>query len=162
MLDGNPLFLSPLQQLAADIFRAIADPCGAGLAASFDDAVQTADDAFGGQREVDFDTQTFAIEIIRHVQQPECPAVTQAVGHEIHGPSHVRCTWHGHAFKNTPRMSGPAVSMEQAEPHRSNWTSSAGDLPTPMERDPDRPGKVHLPDLRENQPAARAFRTSHR
>ncbi len=33
MLDDNPVFLSPNQQLTTDVFRAVVDPYGAGLAA---------------------------------------------------------------------------------------------------------------------------------
>ncbi len=40
VLDGDPMFLGPYQQLATDVFRAVVDPYGAGLAAPFDDPVQ--------------------------------------------------------------------------------------------------------------------------
>ena len=36
VLDGNPLFISPFQQLFADVFRTIVNPNGARLAAPFD------------------------------------------------------------------------------------------------------------------------------
>ena len=36
VLDGNPLFLGPDQQLATDVVRAVVDPDGAGFAAPFD------------------------------------------------------------------------------------------------------------------------------
>ena len=34
--DGNPLFLSPFHQIFTDVFRAVINPNGAGLAAPFD------------------------------------------------------------------------------------------------------------------------------
>ena len=48
MLDRNPMFLRPFHQLFTNVFRAIVDPNGSCLAATFDDPVQAADDAFGG------------------------------------------------------------------------------------------------------------------
>jgi hypothetical protein len=47
MPDRNPPRLSPFQQLAADVFRAVVDTNGAREAAPFDDPVQAADDTFG-------------------------------------------------------------------------------------------------------------------
>jgi len=43
VLDGNPLFLGPYQQLATDVFGAVVDPYGAGFAAPFYDAVKAPD-----------------------------------------------------------------------------------------------------------------------
>ena len=56
---------------------AIVDTNSAGLSTPFDDAVQAADHAFGGQREVDLDAQTSTVEVVRLIQQPECPAIAQ-------------------------------------------------------------------------------------
>ena len=47
VLDGDAPFPGPDQQLAADVFRAVVDPYGAGLAAPFDDPVETSDDPLG-------------------------------------------------------------------------------------------------------------------
>ena len=102
------MFLSPFHQLCTDVFGSVVDSDSAGLAAPLDHPVQTADDAFGGQREVDLDAQSFAVKIIQNVQQPERTAVTQPVGHEVplrrlkanayratHRPGHVWRIWHG-------------------------------------------------------------------
>ncbi len=43
------------------------------FAAPFDDLVEAADDAFSRQREVYLNTQTFAVEVVQDVQQPELP-----------------------------------------------------------------------------------------
>jgi hypothetical protein len=40
---GNPLFLCPFHELAADIFRAVVHPNDVWFASPFDDLVQTAD-----------------------------------------------------------------------------------------------------------------------
>ena len=40
VLDGDAPLFGPDQQLATDVFRAVVDPCGAWLAAPFDDPVQ--------------------------------------------------------------------------------------------------------------------------
>ena len=90
VLVGDLPLLSPFQQLAADVFRAVVDPYGAGFAAPFYDPVEASDDPFGGQREVDLDPQPLAVEAVQHVQQPECTAIAEAIGHEIHRPGHIR------------------------------------------------------------------------
>jgi hypothetical protein len=64
-------------------------------ATPFDDPVQTVDDPFGWQREVDLDTQSLAVEVIQHVQQPKCTAIFEAICHEVHGLGHVGCIGHG-------------------------------------------------------------------
>ena len=50
VLDGNALFLSPFQQLATDIFRAIINPNYSWFSTPLDDPVQAADDPFGRER----------------------------------------------------------------------------------------------------------------
>ena len=87
MLDGNPLFFCPFQQLATDVFGAIVNTNGAGLSTPFNDAVQAPDDPLGGQGKVDLDAQSFTVEVVQHVQQPELAAVTQTVGHEGKRPA---------------------------------------------------------------------------
>jgi hypothetical protein len=77
------MFLGPFHQFFADVFGAVVDPYGAGLAAPFDDAVEAPYDALGWQREVDLDPQAFSIEVVQHVQQPECPAIPEPIRHEI-------------------------------------------------------------------------------
>jgi hypothetical protein len=44
------------------------DPNGAWLAAPFDDPVQAADDPLGRKREIHLDPQSFAVEVIQHIQ----------------------------------------------------------------------------------------------
>ena len=62
VLDGNPLFSGPFQQLATDVFRPVVDPNGAWFAAPFDDPVKAPDHALCGQRKVDLDAQPLAVE----------------------------------------------------------------------------------------------------
>jgi hypothetical protein len=90
MPDRNSQRFSPFQQLAADLVRAVVDTNGARSAAPFDDRGKAADDPLRRQRKVDLDAQTFAVEVIQHVQQPERPAVAKAIGHEVHRPDRVR------------------------------------------------------------------------
>ena len=107
MLDDNPLFPGPFQQLSADVFRATIDSYGARFAAPFDNPVSAPNHSFGGQGEIDTDAKPFAVEIIQHVQQTEpatirCPAMVcpqtmrgaRPVRHEVHRPGHVRSIWH--------------------------------------------------------------------
>ena len=67
MQDGNPMFLVPDQQLATDVFRAVVDPYRPGFTTPLDNSVQTADDPLGWQREIHFDAQPFAVEVVQHV-----------------------------------------------------------------------------------------------
>ena len=90
VLDCNPLFLGPYQQLATDVFRAVVHPNGAGLAAPFDDPVQAANDTFGGPRDVDLNAQACTGEVVQHVQQPKRAAISEAICHEVHRPGDVR------------------------------------------------------------------------
>jgi hypothetical protein len=94
MQDGNPLFPGPFDQLSTDVFRAVIHPFGAGLAAPFDDPIQAADHAPGGKRKVYPDPQTVAVEVVRHVHQPERPTLPQMISHEVHRPGHVGRFWH--------------------------------------------------------------------
>ena len=71
------------RELFADVFRSVVDPYDARLAAPFDDAVKTSDHPFGGQREVDFDAKSFAVEVVENIQQSKGPAVTQSIRHEV-------------------------------------------------------------------------------
>lgn len=52
MLDGDAPVRSPYQQLATDVFGAVVDPNGAGLAAPLDDPVKASDHALGWQGKV--------------------------------------------------------------------------------------------------------------
>ena len=49
VLDGDLPLLGPFHQLAADVFRAVVDPYGAGFAAPFNDPVEASDDPFRWQ-----------------------------------------------------------------------------------------------------------------
>jgi|GEM_PF-2308525 len=90
MLDGNSMFFSPFLQRFTDVFRAIVDPYGAGLTPPFNDPIKAPDHPLGWQREVDLDPQAFPIEVVQHVQQPECPAIPKPIRHEIHRPGYIR------------------------------------------------------------------------
>jgi len=67
----TPCFSSPLHQLFTDVFGAVINPYSGGFAAPFDDPVQAADDAFGGQGEIDLDPGPLAVKVVEHVQQPK-------------------------------------------------------------------------------------------
>ena len=75
VLEGDAAFHSPFHQLFTDVFRAVVDTYGAGLAAPLDDPIKALDHSFGWERKIHFDAQPFAIEVVQHVQQPECPAI---------------------------------------------------------------------------------------
>lgn len=92
---GGALVFGPFHEGATDVFRAIVDSNGSWRTTPFDDLVQCPHDALSGQRKVDFDAQTFAVEVVQDVQQPELPTILQPVRHEIHRPNLVRHFWHG-------------------------------------------------------------------
>lgn len=46
------------------------------------------------QRQVNLDSQPFAVEVVEPVEQPEATSVAQLVVHEVHGPDLVDCIGH--------------------------------------------------------------------
>ena len=73
-----------------------------GFSAPFDDAVQAADDPFGGQREVHLDPQPFSVEVVQHIQQPKSTAVAKTICHEVHRPGHIGRVWHRQNIRLSP------------------------------------------------------------
>jgi len=51
-----------------------------------EDLFQRPDHASRGQRQVDLDGQSFAIEVVEHVEQAEAATVAELVVHEVHRP----------------------------------------------------------------------------
>ena len=95
VLDGNAPTRGPDQQLATGLFRAVLYPYCAGLAAPLDDRVKASDDPLCWQREVDLEAQSFAVEVIQHVQQSKLAAIAEAISHEIPRLGQVGRVWHG-------------------------------------------------------------------
>lgn len=118
VLDRDALFLSPDQQLATDVFRAVVDPYGAGFSALFNDPIKAPYHPFGWQREVDLDAQALAVEVIKHVQQSKRTAITEAICHEAHRPGHVGCLGHRQHIRFVPLQPlaglGPQVQLQGA------------------------------------------------
>ena len=81
VLDRDAPLLSPDHQLATGVFWAVLYPYRPGFAAPLDDPVQAANDPFNGQGKIHVDAQAFAIEVIQHVQQPQCPAIHCPAAH---------------------------------------------------------------------------------
>jgi hypothetical protein len=81
---------------------AVINPDRKRLAPPFDDLVRTAHDPFGRQREVDFDAQACAVEVVQDVQEPELAVARQTIRHEILGPDRVRRIGHRHLFRLLP------------------------------------------------------------
>ena len=75
---GDALLLGPGRQRRTAIFRPVVGPDRQRLPAPFGDL----DDPFGRQREIHFDPQFFAVEVIQHVQKSDLPSVGQAIDHE--------------------------------------------------------------------------------
>ena len=101
---GDAVLFSPIQQRGTDLFRAVIHADGLGLALPLDDVVQAAGDPLCRQGKVHLDAQTFAVEVVQHVQQPERAAVLKPIGHEIHGP------WSYSAAQARPEHPAPPSS----------------------------------------------------
>ena len=86
MLDPDSLLLSPRQQRAADVLRAVIATDRPWLATPIDDLLQRPDYPSAGQRQVDLDPQSFAAEVVQDVEQPEAMSVAELVVHEVHRP----------------------------------------------------------------------------
>ena len=72
-----------------DIFRTIVDPNGQGLTSPLNDPIKSADNTLGRQRKVHLNPQPLTIIVVQHIEQTECPAIRQPVGHKVHRPDRV-------------------------------------------------------------------------
>lgn len=86
VLDADTLLLRPGKQSATDVFRPVIAADCSRLATPLDDLLQGTDHASGWEREIDLDAQSFAVEVIQHVEQPEAAPVAELVVHEVHRP----------------------------------------------------------------------------
>lgn len=116
--DRDVLLLGPRPQLTADIFRSVVDTDDIRFAAPFDDAFQRPNDPLDRQREVDLDARPLAVEIIDDVQGPEWAAVSELVGHEVHGPGPVALLGYSQrlralSYKTLPGLD-PEVQFQEA------------------------------------------------
>ena len=66
ILKRNPRLLRPSLNHAADVFWAIVTTNHQRLTAPFDDLIERSDDSFRRQREIDFNTKGFSVEVIEH------------------------------------------------------------------------------------------------
>ena len=86
-VDTDAAFCCPRQGHGADVFRAVVAPDRNWLSAPFNDPVERAYHAFGRQREVDLDSQTFAVEVVDHIEQTDPAPIGELVVHEVHRPT---------------------------------------------------------------------------
>jgi len=75
VLELNPGLLRPAGDRPTDIFRSLTTSNRVRIPAPGDDLSQSPDDSFRGQREVNLDAQSLAVEINDHVEQPKASAV---------------------------------------------------------------------------------------
>ena len=68
----------------------------------FNDVGQAADDPLCRKGEIHLDAQTFAVEVIQHVQQTEGPTALKPIGHDVHRPGHMRPLWHSQSVRHIP------------------------------------------------------------
>src|SRR5471032_891658 len=86
-LNMDTSLFSPCQRHTADVFRPVVAADHQRLAAPLNDLIERTYDTLGRQREVHLDTQTFPVEIVDHVKQPNAAPVAQLVVHEVHRPN---------------------------------------------------------------------------
>jgi hypothetical protein len=79
MLNSYLTFFRASQQFTADVFRAVGYPNSLRLAVPFNNLVQTSDHPLRGKREVNLDTQTFAVEVIQNIRKPKRTPVAKPV-----------------------------------------------------------------------------------
>jgi hypothetical protein len=58
--------------------------------------VQNPSHSMSRQRRINFNTQTFTIEIVYDIQHPELPGAIKAIVNKIHTPALVRTRWYRH------------------------------------------------------------------
>src|SRR5690606_20685748 len=94
-----PIFFSPAQHGPADVFRAVVAADGFRFSAPLNDLFERADHAFCRQREVDLDTETFAVVVVDDVEQPVLATIGKLIVHEVHRPGLVDGLWHGQRLR---------------------------------------------------------------
>jgi len=100
--DADTALLRLGLQLATDIFRPIVDAYAHWLSAPFDDLVKRANNPGSRKGEVDFDAETFTVEVIKDIQRPEGAAVAELVGHKVHRPHFVRPLRNRQGLRHVP------------------------------------------------------------
>ncbi|EJF90359.1 hypothetical protein MEG_01124 [Bartonella tamiae Th307] len=118
VVQGNSLRFGPFLQFTTDIFGTVVHPDHGWPAAPVDDLVQAADDALSRKGKVHLHAQPLAVEIVQNIQQPEWPAIFQAIRHEIHGPNHVRPIRYSQGIRFVPPQAlawlDPEVQLQLA------------------------------------------------
>jgi len=94
-VDADSASGGPGQRHGADVLWAVVAADRVRFATPFDNPVQRSDDAFGWQREVDLDSQAFAVEVVDDVEQANAASVGELVMHEVHRPALIDRGRHG-------------------------------------------------------------------
>ena len=77
----------PSQGHRADVLRTVIAANRSRFSTPLDDAVKRSDHPLGLQREIDFDSQASAVEVIYHVEQADATSVDKLAVHEVHRPA---------------------------------------------------------------------------
>ena len=92
VIEGDFFGFRPFGQGVSDEFRAVVQANRQRRTAYIHQLVQRPYDARSRQAGVNFDAQTFAVELVDDVEGPESPAGPQRVGHEVAAPALVGLT----------------------------------------------------------------------
>lgn len=87
-----------------DVFRAIVAADHARLAAPLDNLIQYADHPHRRQRKVNFNPETFPVEVVQHVEQPEAATIDQRIVHEVDRPHFVDPRRHRQRLRYFPHQ----------------------------------------------------------
>lgn len=102
--EPDPVPLGPDDQGCAYVFRTVVHPNGAGFAAPFDNPIKGPRRAQGRQRQINFNSQTLAVEVVRDIQRSGGSPIAELVCHEIHRPGFIRPRRHGQGLGLVPRQ----------------------------------------------------------
>lgn len=99
VFEPDVLVMCPALDRRADVLGAVVAPYDLRPAPPGNDLPRGSDHTLWGQREIDLDTQGFAVEVINDVEQSEAPAILELVVHELHGPDLVDGFRHPQRFR---------------------------------------------------------------
>lgn len=104
--------LAAQARVSADVLRAVIATNAQWLASPFNDPIEQSDHPFRGQREIDLDTQSFAVIVVDHVEQTDAAAISQVVVHEVHRPGLVDLRGHGQRQRFSPHQTMPQLDPQ--------------------------------------------------
>ena len=98
-LKMDTALFGPVERHLADVLRTVVTANHRRQPSPPDQLIERSDDLLQRRREIDFDSQRFAVEIVQHIEQPNRSAVVEPVVHEVHRPHFVDAARHGQRLR---------------------------------------------------------------